>query len=386
MSVERVAIPQGWFRYAAALVVSALTTLAALPLHRVFEPANIVMLYLLAVVPVAIWLGRGPAVLAAIVNVLAFDWFFVPPQYTFAVADVQYVFTFMVMLIVGIVVGQLTAGLRRQAAIASSGEERARLLFEIARELSAAMTAEQVASVGERFVTTAVRGRASVLVMGEDESLLPATGVPNVDMVIARWCLQHAGEAGSETAAPLAAGKLYLPLKAPMRTRGVLVVEPMEPGELAIPEQRRLLETCAALIAIALERVHFVTVAQRAQIDMESERLRNSVLAALSHDLRTPLTALVGLSETLAQELARNPGAAGGDAKALAIRDQARRTAKLVENLLEMARLQAGRIDVQRDWQSIEELVGAALASLETTLKGRTIDVAIPADLPLVAC
>jgi two-component system sensor histidine kinase KdpD len=152
-----------------------------------------------------------------------------------------------------------------------------------------------------------------------------------------------------------------------------------------VPEQRRLLETFAALIAIALERVHFVSVAQSTLVDMESERLRNSVLAALSHDLRTPLTALVGLSETLAQELARGT-ASGGETKALAIRDQARRTARLVDNLLEMARLEAGRINLRRDWQSIEELIGGALAALESSLEARAIDVDVPQDLPLVAC
>ena len=171
-----------------------------------------------------------------------------------------------------------------------------------------------------------------------------------------------------------------------MRTRGALVFEPADAGQLLIPEQQRLLETCAALIAIALERVHFVTVAQRTLVDMESERLRNSVLQALSHDLRTPLTALVGLSETLAQELTREPRPFGSDAKALAIRDQARRTAQLVDNLLEMARLEAGRTDVRRDWQSLEELVGSSLAALEPALAGRPVEVALPADLPLVNC
>ena len=183
-----------------------------------------------------------------------------------------------------------------------------------------------------------------------------------------------------------AAGKLYLPLKAPVRTRGVLVVEPFDTGQLLIPEQRRLLETCAALIAIAVERVHFVTVAQRTLVDMESERLRNSVLAALSHDLRTPLTALVGLSETLAHELAREARPRDGEAKALAIREQARRTASLVDNLLEMARLETGRVNIRRDWQSIEELVGSALADLEPSLSGRAVEVDLPAELPLVAC
>ncbi|MEO8674520.1 MAG: two-component system sensor histidine kinase KdpD [Casimicrobiaceae bacterium] len=377
-----------WRSYGGALGLSAAATLVAFPLQHWFELSNIVMLFLLAVVGAALAFGRRPAIVAAVVNVLAFDFFFVPPRFTFAVSDAQYVFTFAVMLIVGLVVGQLTARLRFQARFAARGEEQARQLFEMARELSAALAPEQVAEIGEQFVTGTARAKCAVLTLAEDETLRPAATAgagPTVDMAIARWCVDHAEPAGIGTDTLPAAGKLYLPLKAPVRTRGVLVVEPDDAATLMVPEQRRLLETCAALIAIALERVHFVTVAQRTLVDMESERLRNSVLSALSHDLRTPLTALVGLSETLARELARGD-TGGGEAKALAIRDQARRTARLVDNLLEMARLEAGRVDVRKDWQSLEELVGSALAALESSLVGRPVEVALPADLPLVSC
>jgi len=375
-------------RYVAALAISAITTLIAIPLHRAFDLSNIVMLYLLAVVPVAMKLGRGPAILVAIVNVLAFDWFFVAPPYTFAVADVQYVFTFIVMLIVGLVIGQLTARLRQQAHFAAQGEAHARRLFAMARELSAAPAAAQVAEIGERFVASTLRGKASMLILGEDEVLLPgspARELRDVDLTVARLLLnQENTDPGTHELS--AAGKLYLPLKAPMRIRGVLVVEPADPADLMLPEQRRLLETSAALIAIALERVHFVTVAQRTLVDMESERLRNSVLAALSHDLRTPLTALVGLSETLANELAREERPVGGESKALAIRNQARRTAQLVDSLLEMARLEVGRTALRKDWQSLEELVGSALAPLESALAGREVEAALSSELPLVLC
>ena len=388
VSTAQPRITLAWRPYGGALALSAAATLLAWPLSRTFDLANIVMLFLLAVVGAALLFGRGPAVLAAIVNVLAFDFFFVPPRFSFAVSDAQYLFTFAIMLVVGIAVGELTARLRFQAHFAARGAEQARQLFEMARELSAALAPEQVAEIGEQFVTGTARAKCAVLTLDEDETLWPAATAgagPAVDMAIARWCVDHAEPAGTGTDTLPASGRLYLPLKAPVRTRGVLVVEPEDAATLMVPEQRRLLETCAALIAIALERVHFVAVAQRTLVDMESERLRNSVLSALSHDLRTPLTALVGLSETLAHELARGD-AGGGEAKALAIRDQARRTARLVDNLLEMARLEAGRVDVRKDWQSLEELVGSALAALETSLVGRAVEVALPADLPLVSC
>jgi two-component system sensor histidine kinase KdpD len=167
-----------------------------------------------------------------------------------------------------------------------------------------------------------------------------------------------------------------------MRIRGVLAVQPSSSRWLLIPEQRRQLETFATLIAIAIERVHYVDIAQQTTVQIESERLRNSLLSALSHDLRTPLTALMGLAEYLTiikPEL-------GGEQRDIAcsIRDEAQRMTALVNNLLDMGKLQAGEVRLNRQWQPLEEVVGSALADAGQLLAHHSVTIDLPADLPLV--
>ncbi len=375
-----------WPGLAVAAASSAAVSLLATPLLPYLDLANIVMLFLLAVVAVAVKFGRRPALAAAVLNVAAFDFFFVPPRFTFAVSDAQYLITFAVMMIVGLVVGQLTASLRYQARVARYREDRARSLYEMARELGLVLTQEQVAEISDKYVEQAFRAKASVLFPDEHDRLVnasPTTGnAPSLDIALAQWAFDHAEPAGAGTDTLPASRPLYVPLRAPMRTRGVIVVEPANPRLLMIPEQRQLLDTYAALIAIAVERVHFVTVAQDTLVVIETERLRNSLLAALSHDLRTPLTALVGMSETLALALARHGSPLHPEAQA--ITEQALRTAQLVSNLLDMARLQAGAITLKRDWQSLEELAGSAIRSIASALKAHPVRVELPADLPLL--
>lgn len=373
--------------YALALLTCIGIAVGATPLLEYLDPANIVMLFLAGVLFIAFRFGRGPAVFAAILNVAVFDFFFVPPRFTFAVGDVQYLLTFVVMLVVGLVTGHLTAGLRYQARVARSREERARSLSEMAKSLSSALVDQQVVEISDKFLEASFRAKAAILLPDLNDTLQSPTlhdGMPAYDMAVAQWCYDKNEPAGSGTDTLPASPQLYLPLKAPMRVRGVLVVEPANPRLLMIPEQRRLLETFAALIAIALERIHFVTIAQETLIRMESERLRNSLLATLSHDLRTPLTALVGLAETLSLDLAAAESTHAD--KAGVIREQALRTSRLVNDLLEMAKLQTGEITLRKDWQSLEEIVGSALKNLDAVMAGHPLALDLPADLPLIKC
>jgi two-component system sensor histidine kinase KdpD len=289
-----------WPGYAWAAASSVAVTLLATPLAGRLELANIVMLFLLGVVGVAMRFGRGPAAFAALLNVAAFDFFFVSPRLSFAVSDVQYLLTFVVMLGVGLLVGQLTAGLRFAAGVSTSRERRAQSLFELTRELSAALETSQVVQLGADAVQGHFGGRAMVLVTDSNDRLVvPAEPPPGFDPSVADWTLRQGQPAGLATATLSAQPWHYVPLKAPMRVRGVLALEPAQPRWLMIPEQAQQLDTLARQIAIALERVHYVDVAQQAVVEMESERLRNALLGAISHDVRTPLTALIALAESL---------------------------------------------------------------------------------------
>nr|WP_315428609.1 DUF4118 domain-containing protein [uncultured Albidiferax sp.] len=396
---EGVLLPGNWLPYAAALGGSVLVTLLATPLADRLDQANIVMLFLLAVVLVALRWGRGPAALAALLNVAAFDFFFVSPRFSFAVSDIQYLVTFGVMLAIGLLTGQLTAGLRFAARIADSRERRTQALFDLTRELSGALVTTQVVEIGQAAVQrlfTQVEGQAwdpvkggKVLVLVAEHSddgvghlHLPGMLPHDFDAGIAEWVLRTGHSAGLATTTLPAHPWHCVPLQAPMRVRGVLALKPSQPRWLLIPEQQQLLQTLARQIAIALERVHYVEVAQEAVVHMESERLRNTLLAAISHDVRTPLTALMGLAESLQ---ASQPALAPAQADAAgAMVVQARELSALVTNLLDMARLQNGGVALRSDWQSVEELVGAAIRAAGPALRGQPVQTDVPADLPLV--
>ena len=378
--------------YLAAVLASVATALVASPMLAYLDLANIAMLFLLVVMFVAVRFGRGPSVLATCVSVACFDFFFVAPRFTFAISDFQYLITFGVMLAVGLITGHLTANLRFQARVAMHREARARSLYEFARELSGALQTEQVFETTGAVIQRAFRARAVVLVPDADGRLhLPAlsstdpaaaSSLPALDDGIAQWAFDHGESAGLGTDTLPASPIFYLPLVAPMRTRGVLAIEPEHRRWLLVPEQRQQLDTFAALAAIALERVHYIEVAQDALVNMESERLRNSLLAALSHDLRTPLTTLVGLSESLAGSKPVLSDAQLDVARSL--HDEALRMNALVTNLLDMARIQSGEVKFNLEWHALEEVVGSALRASGPILKHHLVSTQLAADLPLV--
>jgi two-component system, OmpR family, sensor histidine kinase KdpD len=373
-------------RYLWAALACVAVTLLSIPLAEHFDRSNIVAIFILSVVLVAVRFGRGAAALAAVLSVCSFDFFFVPPRFSFAVSDVQYILTFIIMLAVGLITGQLTAGLRFQARVAGHREERAGSLYEIARDLSGAVQIDQVVRISDESIERTFRASAALLLPNAAGQLTVtssrAGAALSVDIGIAQWAFDKGQPAGFGTDTLPGSEILYVPLRAPTHARGVLAVKARNRRLLRIPEQRQLLDTFAALIAIALERVHYVEVAQDALVRMESERLRNSLLAALSHDLRTPLTVLVGLAESLA--LTKPPLSPQQLESAEAIQEEARRMSTLVSNLLDMARIESGEVKLNLQWQPLEEVVGSAMSSTREMLKHHLVEVHLPRNLPLV--
>ncbi|WP_304351921.1 sensor histidine kinase KdpD [Comamonas testosteroni] len=370
-----------WKGYAGVTLACLAATAVAELLLQVFDPANVVMLFLLVVVLSAVRWGRGPGAWAALLSVLLFDFYFVPPRNSFSVNDTQYLFTFSLMLGVALVCGQLTARLRHEARVAAERERRAGALARLARDLSGALTQEQVTQIALTTISGVFDAQTGLLVPDADERLQLAKGSEGqIDTSVGRWSMEHGQMAGHGTDTLAAAPALYVPLMAPVRSRGVLVLQLRAPQKLRVPEERRLLDACASQIALALERVHFVEVAQQTQIAMEGERMRNTLLSAVSHDLRTPLTGILGAAQAALPHAPQGPA----HHMLVQIRNQAQALQQLVDNLLAMARLQQGGVQLKREWLPVDELVGSALAQMRERLAAHVLQTSLPADLPLL--
>lgn len=376
--------PQG---YASALAIATLacgvTTGAAAWLLRVFDLSNVVMLFLMTVVFVAMRLGRVAGAWAALLCVACFDFFFVEPRLSFSVTDTQYIFTFALMLGVALVISQLAARMRSEARVARAGERRASALARIARDLSSAIKLEQVISVCRDAITPLFGARVILLIPDEKGRLVSTRDAGLLDLSVAQWVFEHSQEAGLGTQTLNGADALYLPLKASMAARGVLAILPGKSAPLSNnPDDRRLLDACCSSIGLALERIHFVEVAQDTLVRMEGEKLRNALLSAVSHDLKTPLTAIRGLAETL--ECSKGLPEEDRSDLARSIRVQADALKRLVSNLLDLARMQSEGVRLNKEWHLLSEIVGSALAQSAQLLKPRTIRTSLPPDLPLV--
>lgn len=382
-------VPIHWNRYAWALATSAIATAIAFAMYPSFELANIVMGYVLASTIAAVRFGRGPAIVAAIANVLAFDFCFVPPRFTFSVADVQYIVTFVVMLIVAVTIANLMASVRQQTRVAGARERRTALLYAMSRELAATRGTSSMAQVAVRHVAEVFDCKAVVLLPDANGRLHYPREAPiegsfrKADLSIAQWVVDHAKRAGLGSDTLPAAPALYVPLSDDRQRLGVLAVLPENRRRILLPEQRHLLETFAGQLGLAMERAQLAETAEAASVAAEAESLRNTLLASISHDLRTPLSVITGASSMLADR-GREFDEDTRTSLARSIEAKGREMSELVKNVLDLMRFESGPIALRRDWQTIDDLAGSAIARVEDRLRGRSVSVDIPADVPPV--
>jgi two-component system sensor histidine kinase KdpD len=375
--------------YVPAVLVVGLCAVLSWLMSPLFAPPNLVMVFLLGVAFVATRYERGPAILASFLSVALFDFFFVPPYMTFAVADTQYLLTFVMMLVVALLVSNLASQVREQTDSARDREKRTAILYALSRDLAAMRGSENIAEASARHAGDILSVPAAVLLPRADGRLVPMTAsgaaftLEPRDEGVARWVLEHGRMAGLGTDTLPGAGALFLPMTGTQGPLAVLGVRPQD-SESFSPEQVHLFEALASQTAAALERAQLADETQKAQVDVETERLRNALLSSVSHDLRTPLAAITGAASSLLDDEAAVEPAARRELTAT-IFEEADRLNRLVRNLLDMTRLQSGTVRVAREWHPLEEIVGSALTRLETRLKGRPVETRIPEDLPLVA-
>jgi two-component system sensor histidine kinase KdpD len=376
-----------WPGYARGLAIVAATTGLCWGMFLLVELADLIMVYLLGIMLVSMRQGRGPSLLASVASVAALDFFFVPPYLTFAVSDARHLLTFAVMLLVGAVISDLTVRVRAQAEAARQREQRTAALYAMSRELASTRGVDALLTIAVRHISEVFRSQLVVLLPGSDGRLAPWPAgqyEPDAnDLGVGRWVYEHQQLAGLGTTTLPGASALYLPLAASRGPVGVLGVRPPDRHALDAPAQLHQLETFANQTALALERARLADETQDAHVRIETERLRNSLLSSVSHDLRTPLATITGAVSTILESGDRLDGRTRQELLE-SVREEAERLNRLVQNLLEMTRLESGALELKKEWHPLEEIVGAALSRLGRRLAGRRVTTQVPPDLPLV--
>ena len=381
-----------WPQYVwAAVGVAAATALAWVTTSVLNEP-NVVMIYLLSITLIAWRFGRGPSVFASIASTAAYNFFFVPPLFTLNIADGQYLITFAVLTAVGILIGTLMNSVRLQARVAGHRERRTALLYAMSRELASVRGVDGMARVAVRHIGEAFESQAVVLLPDERGALqLPrsppeAASLRGADVSVAQWVQERAQPAGLGTNTLPGTPARYLPLigsDTARRALGVLAVLPANPRRILLPEQAHLLDTFAGQLALALERARLGEQAQAATVAAETESVRNSLLAAISHDMRTPLAVIGGAASSLAQQDLRLSADARREL-AQSIVNESTQMTQLIANVLDMTRLEAGPAVAKPEWVSLQEVVGAALQRLQSLLADHVVETHLDDAPPLI--
>lgn len=387
--LNREAAPGYYLGYVWAIVITALCALLGHAVYEHIELSNLVMVFLLGVVFIAMRFGRGPSIVASILAVGVFDLFFVDPYLGLSPANSQYLITLLAMLIVAMVISNQMVNVRTQARVAAHRERRAAVLYAMSKELAGSRSESDVVAIAVRHLH-AEFGSQAVILLPDDAHRLQypsQAGLPQslkgADLGVAQWVYEHNDVAGQGTHTLNHATAVYFPIHDEHKTLGVLALLPVNLRRVFLPEQQRLLETLLSQIAQAISRIRFAEQARANQMQIEVERLRNALLSAISHDLRTPLATIIGSASALADDDGHLQAADKLDLSR-AIVDEAERMANLVNNLLDMARLDAGSAELNKQWYPVEEIIGSVLTRQRKFLADRQVKVSMPPGIPML--
>lgn len=355
-----------------------------------FDLINIALLYLLPVLISAVLWGLWPSLVASFLGMLCFDFFFVPPFLSFTVHDVRHLLNFALFLAVALVTGTLAARLRSQADIAREGERRTAALFALSHKIAAETDLNRVLQTVVTTVSQNIGASSAILMPGPPYNALTivvyssagSTDMDHKERSIAQWVFEHRQRAGQGTNVLAGASQLFIPIYEGETSLAVLAVH-LRSGQAISEREREDLEAFASLTALAITRMRLASEAEQAKWLAESEKLHRSLLNAVSHDLRTPLSSITGAVTGLLAEGERyDPKARETLLKT--IHEGARRMNRFIANLLDMARLESGILKPTREWIDMADLVGVSLKEVRDMLPEHRLTVEIPSNLPLV--
>jgi two-component system sensor histidine kinase KdpD len=352
-----------------------------------FSATNMVMVYLLAVVLAALRLGRNPAIAVAFLSVLAFDFFFVPPRYSFAVSDTEYLMTFIALFTVGVVISSLVARGRERADVVRTREVQTASLYYISRDLAAAGGVSAIVKAVRKNMQESLDAEPLFFFPDKEHLRFYAGEMqPEPDMkehAVADWAFRNQQPAGRGTSTLGSSKHLYLPLKTSANVLGVLGVVLDDETGYTTPQIRLLLDAFAGQTAMAMERVHLARQAEQAKLLATRENLERALLNSISHDLRSPLASITGILSSLTEHETGLNEQAKQELLTTAS-EEASRLNRFVTNLLNMTRLEAGVVKLKEEDCDVQDLVSCALAQVDQQLQGRPARINVPPDLPLI--
>lgn len=377
--------------YALAVLSVSVITVVGEILTPHFDLVNIVLLYLLPVLVSAVRWGRGPSFLSSFLGVLTFNFFFVPPIYTFAVANIEHLFVLVVFFLVALVTSTMATKLRIELEKATEREERTLTLYALSREIAAKADTEQVLKTFVDKVAETINGAAIILIQDQNTDIflqMASTGdnaaFDEKEYAVARWVMEHGKPAGKELGMFEGARSLFFfPIKAEDKTLAVLGIRPNRENATISPDKRQLIETFANLASVAIVRLQFAKEVEQAKWLAESERLHRTLLNSISHDFRTPLASITGAVTSLLAE----GSVYTQETRNIflnTIKEEAHRLNRFIENLLDMVRLESGTLKLNMKWCDIQDIVGVVLRETTDTLQGHPLRIDIPHDSPSV--